>query len=384
MSVDNEHGASRAEREIRTMEQEAAHLRELADARKEHARELREDASHEADEVRRLKEKIREEEEEIAHDTQEASHEEDEASRDEEEARRLEEEARRKHHHHEEPPCEVRITAIVAGKDVLIVASLNDTLAEVRATALEKTENVGQPPENWEIKDEQGTVLDPAKTVGECHFEAEVTLFITLKAGVAGDTQSVDPAVSRAKFDREIGLFRKMEAIHRGRGLFVVDATFPEVFVLVTTPKTKPAAIAAAVIIDFTDYDLKPPSVTFVDPFTKEPIPQKELGLHMLRRAPAAGFVPQGFPQQFAVQDMIQANSAEDRPFICLPGIREYHDNPGHSGDSWLLHRNSSEGSLDFILEKIWLYGSNLIEQLQVQLQPVVTGFAFQQTAIPE
>ena len=56
----------------------------------------------------------------------------------------------------------------------------------MRRRALHETQNLAQPPENWEIKDEAGTVLDPEKHVGEYHFGKEVTLFLSLKAGAAG------------------------------------------------------------------------------------------------------------------------------------------------------------------------------------------------------
>ena len=82
-------------------------------------------------------------------------------------------------------------------------------------------------------------------------------------------------------------------------------------------------------------------------------------------------------------QDIVQANGPDDRPFICLPGIREYHDNPAHSGDPWLMHRGSGEGSLAFILEKVWTYGVNPIENYQVQLQPMISMIV-QPNAIPE
>ncbi|WP_346659838.1 DUF2604 domain-containing protein [Bradyrhizobium sp. 200] len=45
---------------------------------------------------------------------------------------------------------------------------------------------MAQPPENWEIKNEAGELLDPDKKVGEFGFGKEVTLFLSLKAGVAG------------------------------------------------------------------------------------------------------------------------------------------------------------------------------------------------------
>lgn len=84
--------------------------------------------------------------------------------------------------------------------------------------------------------------------------------------------------------------------------------------------------------------------------------------------------------------NLLQSNRPDDYPFICLPGVREYHDNPAHTGDSWLLHRGSGEGSLAFILEKIWVYGVDPIStfQLQAAVQVPNIGLAQAALAMPE
>lgn len=97
----------------------------------------------------------------------------------------VEEEARREREKHDHDH-RVRITMVVNGQPVVIEAEEKEKLAEVRRRALHETQNLAQPPENWEIKDEAGTVLDPEKHVGEYHFGKEVTLFLSLKAGAAG------------------------------------------------------------------------------------------------------------------------------------------------------------------------------------------------------
>ncbi|OCK53862.1 putative metal-binding protein [Bradyrhizobium sp. LMTR 3] len=188
------------------------------------------------------------------------------------------------------------------------------------------------------------------------------------------DLQTVDPEVSRVKFERELANYRSMESVYRKRGWILLEAEFPEIFVVFAATKPRPPPIVAGIALNFTDYDLRPPSVRFVDPFTREPIPAKLLQVQMLRRAAIPGATPEtilALAQQGGVQmtNMIQYNSPDDRPFICLPGIREYHDNPAHTGDSWLMHRGSGEGSLAFILEKIWHHGVKPIEHYQVQVQ---------------
>ncbi|PBB29678.1 hypothetical protein CK218_15685 [Mesorhizobium sp. WSM3879] len=203
------------------------------------------------------------------------------------------------------------------------------------------------------------------------------------------ELQTVDPEVSRAKFDREMGRFRPYADAYRAQGCFLIEASFPSAFFIFAPPKIKPQMIGAAVEIDFSNFDLRPPSVVFVDPFTRQPVARKDLMLRMLRRPALPGTPPGMIPaliQQNAVAltDFIQANGPEDPPFLCMAGIREYHDNPAHSGDPWLLHRGSGEGCLAFILDKIIKYGINPVEQLQIHLQPTVVGMAVSPQAIPE
>ncbi|RXH35233.1 hypothetical protein XH84_05710 [Bradyrhizobium nanningense] len=202
-------------------------------------------------------------------------------------------------------------------------------------------------------------------------------------------TQVVDPEVSRAKFDREVAAYRNLEATYRKRGWLLLDAEFPEIFVVFAATKLRPAPIVAAVVVDFTDYDLQPPSVRFVDPFTREKLLASNVQFQMLRRPPMPGIPPEAMAalmQQGGLQlsSMIQANRPDDYPFICLPGVREYHDNPAHTGDSWLLHRGSGEGSLVFILEKIWMYGVDPLSTYNFQIQAQVTGVIAHLQGIPE
>lgn len=200
------------------------------------------------------------------------------------------------------------------------------------------------------------------------------------------EPQTVDPEVSRAKFDREIGWFLGQAGVYRAQGCFLIEASFPTAFFILAPPKIKPQLIGASVEIDFSNYDLRPPSVVFVDPFRRQPIARKDLQLKMLRRSPLPGLPTEIVPAlpQTTVQltDFIQANSMEHAPFLCMAGVREYHDNPAHSGDSWLLHRGSGEGCLAFVLYQIIKYGLTPVEQLQLQIS--VVGLAAPLPAIPE
>ncbi|WP_157219145.1 DUF2604 domain-containing protein [Flavisphingomonas formosensis] len=128
------------------------------------------------------------------------------AHREEERAHDLEERARKieEAHHHD---CDrhggghddghpgsgehghegkVKITVVVNGAPTVVVAKEDELLGDVRKQALEQTGNLAQPPESWELKNEAGEPLDSAKKVGDYHFGHEVTLFLSLAAGVAG------------------------------------------------------------------------------------------------------------------------------------------------------------------------------------------------------
>src|ERR1044072_7396691 len=94
----------------------------------------------------------------------------------------------------------------------------------------------------------------------------------------------VDPALSRIKFERELAQYHAIEDEHLRRGWWVLYAEFPQLFIVYASPRLKPPAVIFGAILDFTNYDFWPPSVTLVNPFTREPYKQKELPTFMKRR----------------------------------------------------------------------------------------------------
>jgi hypothetical protein len=141
------------------------------------------------------------------------------------------------------------------------------------------------------------------------------------------------------------------------------------------TPKVKPPAVVFGALFNFRNYDLWPPSLRLVNPFTRVPYTAAELPTPLPRRA---GGQPQPAPEaplgsqpaavQVVVQSIMQAYKPEDIPFACLPGVREYHQNPAHTGDSWLLRRGSGEGGLIFLLEQLHKYGVEPLVGFQVTI----------------
>jgi hypothetical protein len=80
----------------------------------------------------------------------------------------------------------VQITVVVNGVPVDIEQNENSPLEAIIGRALEQTGNVGQPVENWELRDEQGVLLDAERKIETYGFGPAVTLFLSLKAGVGG------------------------------------------------------------------------------------------------------------------------------------------------------------------------------------------------------
>ncbi len=78
------------------------------------------------------------------------------------------------------------ITVVVNGQPTIVEANVNAPLHTIIPKALEQTNNPGQPPENWELRDATGNLLDLAKKIEEFGFPANVTLFLNLKAGIGG------------------------------------------------------------------------------------------------------------------------------------------------------------------------------------------------------
>ncbi len=85
------------------------------------------------------------------------------------------------------PGNKIELTVVVNGQPTVVEGNLNAPLQTIIPRALDLTGNSGQPPENWELRDAQGTLLDTSKKIGSFHFTPDTRLFLNLKAGVGGD-----------------------------------------------------------------------------------------------------------------------------------------------------------------------------------------------------
>lgn len=182
----------------------------------------------------------------------------------------------------------------------------------------------------------------------------------------------LDAQVSKIKFDQEVKLLSAQSATTKKWGVVIHEISYPSVKVIfiprntlkfslpVTTlnpgksllpgfPTPPPgiknplganmqllhtndipslSARAFGVNISLDDFDQRAPSVVFCDPFTWREIPYANLF-----RANHVG------DNNKAFNVILDQHPITKKPFMCMRGIREYHDHPQHTGDDWMLYR---------------------------------------------
>lgn len=80
----------------------------------------------------------------------------------------------------------IDLVIVVNGQPTTVEANENSPLNTVIPKALHQTGNQGQPPENWELRDAAGNLLDGDKKISTFHFDKNTRLFLNLKAGIGG------------------------------------------------------------------------------------------------------------------------------------------------------------------------------------------------------
>lgn len=172
----------------------------------------------------------------------------------------------------------------------------------------------------------------------------------------------VDQAISREKFLRELERWETND-LHQERGWILlaanVDALTVELAFLAKVTTTMGASplpvVVCAIRLAYENYDLWPPSLTFIDVFTRQP---------MRPHVRAIQPTPEGLRDV-----LIDSHLDTNQPFLCVAGIREYHTHPQHSGDSWLLHRQLGEGTMSTICDRVWRYMVKSVVGINVGVQ---------------
>lgn len=173
--------------------------------------------------------------------------------------------------------------------------------------------------------------------------------------------------VSQAKLDEELAQWHANSEVYRRRGWLLLSARNLEVEVAfvgsISLGQSQLPSITAAIRLTYENYDLWPPSLTFIDVRTGE------------STYPVARALDRGDGGD--VRDVL-LDHPTGRPFLCLPGLREYHSHPQHTGDNWLLHRTSGAGRIAVICDSVWRRMSRNVIGLAVQVNSLPPGHGIQ------
>ena len=80
----------------------------------------------------------------------------------------------------------IDVTVVVSGQPERLKVNVHQTVEHLVHEALQKSGNKGQAPSEWELRTEDGALLDQAATVAAAGIHDGVTLFLSPKAGAGG------------------------------------------------------------------------------------------------------------------------------------------------------------------------------------------------------
>ncbi len=142
----------------------------------------------------------------------------------------------------------------------------------------------------------------------------------------------MDASVSRKKFERGVAVVDPTadDAISLG-GWALREWAYPHLRIVFTHPKSRREVEFR---FSFDGWDQQPPSLALHDPVTGLELPWEKW--------PKGGWSA-GNP-----------HPTTNKPFLCLPGIREYHIHSSHLNDPWENYRTRASYHLSHILHRVW------------------------------
>jgi hypothetical protein len=85
---------------------------------------------------------------------------------------------------HSQPNIDV--TVVVSGQPERLRVNVHQTLDHVVHEALQRSGNQGQASSDWELRTEDGRLLDQTLTARDAGIDDGMTLFLSPKAGAGG------------------------------------------------------------------------------------------------------------------------------------------------------------------------------------------------------
>jgi len=80
----------------------------------------------------------------------------------------------------------IELTVVVSGQPERLKVNVHQTLDHVVRDALQRSGNRGQAPSDWELRTEDGRLLEQSLTVAEAAIHDGATLFLSPRAGAGG------------------------------------------------------------------------------------------------------------------------------------------------------------------------------------------------------
>jgi hypothetical protein len=84
------------------------------------------------------------------------------------------------------PDNHVDLLIVVSGAEQPVKVNVHEPLANAVREALRLTGNAGQPPEDWELRTDGGSLLDQSVTAGNAGLTDGQLLFLSPRAGAGG------------------------------------------------------------------------------------------------------------------------------------------------------------------------------------------------------
>lgn len=91
---------------------------------------------------------------------------------------------------HEKKDHKVQLIFIINGQDYPIEVNINAVLMEAVKRALAESNNTGREPEEWEVRDASGVLLETNRTPKDLGLHEGTRLFLSLRIGAGGVDQN--------------------------------------------------------------------------------------------------------------------------------------------------------------------------------------------------
>ncbi|HEX6679822.1 MAG TPA: DUF2604 domain-containing protein [Gaiellaceae bacterium] len=80
----------------------------------------------------------------------------------------------------------IDVTVVVSGQPQRLKANVHQTVEHLVHEALQRSGNQGQAPSEWELRTEDGRLLDQGETIAGAGVHTGMTLFLSPRAGAGG------------------------------------------------------------------------------------------------------------------------------------------------------------------------------------------------------